>query len=408
MLIHWIWLAHRPSLNEGMKVRLLEHFRDPEAVFYADPEELRTVEGLSRDAFEALADKNLTQPEEILTECKRKKLHILTWQDEDYPVRLKNIPDPPILLYYKGKLPEFDALPLIGIVGTRKASAYGLQTAKRMGYQIGRCGGVVVSGMAYGIDGMAMSGALSAGTFTIGVLGCGADVVYPVSNRRLFQDVEELGCLISEFPPGAPPLGWHFPKRNRLISGLSCGVLVVEAPEKSGALITARRALDQGRDVFAVPGNIDIPTFVGSNQLIRDGAIMAASGWDVMREYEGLYPDIVRRDTQTGPADLPEPEVLKVAQKPVLPRKKKDLKKDFKKKDIDKAASSPYSDVNTIPAGLSPEAQSILACLQKGETAVDDLVAQTGLTTGKLLAILTLLELKGHIKRLPGKRISLK
>ncbi len=416
MLIHWIWLAHRPGINEGMKVRLLEYFRDPEAIFYADPEDFRHIEGLSKDALASLKEKDLTQAEEILAECKKKKLHILTWQDAGYPMRLKNIPDPPILLYYKGQLPEFDALPLIGVVGTRKASAYGLQTAKRMGYQIGRCGGVVVSGMAYGIDGMAMSGALSAGALTIGVLGSGADVVYPVSNRRLFQDVEELGCLLSEFPPGTPPYAWNFPKRNRIISGLSCGVLVVEAPEKSGALITADRALNQGRDVFVVPGNIDIPTFVGSNQLLREGAIMAASGWDVMREYEGLYPGKVRRDTQPSRqtaypdevAKQEEPEPLKVAQKPVHPGKKKLLKKDFKKKGIDKETSSPYSDVNTVAAGLSPEEQNVVQCLQKGEMAADDLVVQTGLTTGKLLSILTRLELKGHIRRLPGKRISLK
>ncbi len=413
MLLHWIWLAHRPGLNEGMKVRLLEHFRDPEAVFYADPADLRHIEGLSRDAAAALGEKDLTQAEQILEACQKKKLHILTWQDAAYPARLKNIPDPPILLYYKGQLPEFDALPLIGVVGTRKASAYGLQTAKRMGCQIGRCGGVVVSGMAYGIDGMAMAGALSAGAMTVGVLGCGADVVYPVSNRSLFRDVEERGCLISEFPPGTAPYAWNFPKRNRIISGLSCGVLVVEAPEKSGALITAGRALDQGRDVFAVPGNIDIPSFVGSNQLLREGAIMAASGWDVLREYEGLFPDKIRRDTQPSfqtayPDEVAkQQEPLKVAQKPVLPRKKKPIKKDSEKKTIDKETSSPYSDVNTMPAGLSSEAQNVVLCLQKGDALVDDLVAQTGLTTGKLLSVLTMLELKGHIKRLPGKRISL-
>ena len=416
MLIHWIWLAHRPGLNDRMKVCLLQHFRDPEEIFFADRDAFDHIEGMSEDAKASLADKELITAEQILEDCNREKLHILTYQDAAYPVRLKNIADPPIVLYYKGRLPEFDALPVIGVVGTRRASAYGLQTAKRMGYQIGKCGGIVVSGMAYGIDGMAMAGALTAGQVTVGVLGCGADIVYPLSNRALFRDVETYGCILSEFPPGTPPAKWTFPKRNRIISGLSCGVLVVEAPEKSGALITARLAADQGRDVFAVPGNIDIPTFEGSNRLIRDGAIMVSSGWDVVSEYEGLYPDKIHRADmavhQTAyPDELRKQEEqipLKVAQKAEIPGKKKPLKKELEKKDIDKAASTPYSDVNTILSGLSPEGQKIVLCLKDGEKLVDDVIAETGLTTGKLLALLTMLELKGIIKRLPGKRITLK
>ena len=416
MLIYWIWLAHRPGISDRMKRQLLEHFREPEDIFFADEDTLAHVEGMTQETRASLADRDLSTAEQILRSCREKKLQILTIQDAAYPKRLKNIADPPLVLYYKGQLPELDALPVIGVVGTRKASVYGLQTAKRMGYQIGKCGGVVVSGMAYGIDGMAMAGALSAGQPTVGVLGCGADIVYPASNRALFRDVEERGCILSEFPPGTPPAKWTFPKRNRIISGLSCGVLVVEAPAKSGALITARLAADQGRDVFAVPGNIDIPTFEGSNRLLRDGAIMVSSGWDVVSEYEGLFPDkIIRADAASIQRAYPD-EVArqeetipaKVAQKPVLPGKKKNLKKEFKKNTIDKAASSPYSDVNTTIAGLSPEAQKIVLCLKNGERLVDDVIAETGLTTGKLLSALTMLELKGVIKRLPGKQITLK
>lgn len=416
MLIHWIWLAHRPGVNDRMKVCLLQHFRDPEDIFYADGQSFDHIEGMTGEAKASLCDKELIAAEQILADCRREKLHILTYQDAAYPVRLKNISDPPVVLYYKGRLPEFDALPVIGVVGTRKASLYGLQTAKRMGYQIGRCGGIVVSGMAYGIDGMAMAGALTAGQMTVGVLGCGADIVYPASNRALFRDVEQYGCILSEFPPGTSPAKWTFPRRNRIISGLSCGVLVVEAPVKSGALITARQAADQGRDVFAVPGNIDLPTFEGSNRLLRDGAIMVSSGWDVLSEYEGLYPDKIRRmddpSLQTVCPDAlfkqEEPEPLKVAQKAAVPEKKEHLKKELEKKAIDKAASSPYSDVNTVLAGLSPEGKQIVSCLIEGDRLVDDVIAETGLTTGKLLAALTMLELKGVIKRLPGKRIQLK
>lgn len=418
MLVHWIWLAHRPELTEWEKVQLLQHFQDPENIYFADAGAFSHL-GLKKEAIAALQDKNLSACEEILVNCQKEKLHILTFQDAAYPVRLKNIPDPPLVLYYKGQLPDFDGSPVIGVVGTRKASGYGLQTAKRMGYQIGRCGGIVVSGLAFGIDSMAMSGALTAGTTVVGVLGCGADVVYPPSNRGLFQDTIQYGCIISEFAPGTPPYRWNFPRRNRIISGLSCGVLVVEAPEGSGALITADRALEQGRDVFVVPGNIDIPTFVGSNRLIREGATPVSSGWDILSEYEALYPDKIRKDTKPSHqtaypdevkkvASEAEKATSKVAQTLRVPEKKEKLKKDFAKKVIDKEPVAPYIDLNDTLPKLSSDEAAIVNALRQGERLVDDVIAETGLTTGKLLSSLTMLELKGILMRLPGKRIRLK
>ena len=411
MLLHWIWLAHRPGVSDRMKVRLLQHFRDPEDIYFADAESYRHIEGMTAEAAEGLKDKDLHAAEAALEACRRERLHILTYQDAAYPSKLKNIPDPPVLLYYKGQLPDLDSLPVIGVVGTRKASAYGMQTAKRMGYQIAKCGGIVVSGLAYGIDGMAMSGALTAGQMTVGVLGCGADIVYPMSNRALFRDVEDYGCILSEFAPGTQPAKWTFPKRNRIISGLSNGVLVVEAPEGSGALITANHALEQGRDVFVVPGNIDQLGFVGSHRLLRDGATLVSSGWDILSEYEALYPDWIRRDEQPShqtvyPEELEAEKPLpKVAQKAKLPGKNKALKKILEKKSIDKEASDAYSDVNTVLPKLSEEEQKVVDALSSGERLVDDVIAETGLTTGKILALLTMLELKGVVKRLPGKRI---
>ena len=419
MLVHWIWFAHRPGLSDRMKITLLQHFQDPEEIYYADSGAFDHVEGLTPEAVEALSDKILVPAEEILEYCHREKIHLLTFRDAGYPGRLKNIADPPVLLYYKGTLPDFDANPVIGVVGTRKASAYGLTTAKRMGYQIGKCGGMLVSGMAYGIDSMAMSGALTADACVIGVLGCGADIVYPPSNRALFRDTEQHGCILSEFAPGTPPISYNFPRRNRIIAGLSCGVLVVEAPEKSGALITARLALDQGRDVFTVPGNIDVPSFAGSNQLLRDGAIPVFSGWDAVSEYEALYPDKIRRysasnhqtaypdEVQTAAAQ-PEKPAAKVAQKVCKPAEKDTAEEKSHKKVIDKAASAPYIDVNDTLPKLSDEESKVVACLKQGERLVDDVIAETGMTTGKLLALLTMLELRGVIRRLPGKRISLK
>ncbi len=419
MLVHWIWLCSRPGLTDRGRVSLLQHFRDAEEVYFAGADAYDRIPGLSGEAAEALQDKVLVEAEEILATCARKNIRVLTWQDAAYPNRLKNIPDPPMVLYYKGRLPDFDGNPLIGVVGTRKASAYGLTTAKRMGYQIGKCGGILVSGMAFGIDGVAMSGALTAGATVVGVLGSGADIVYPVSNRALFADVEKFGCILTEFPPGTPPYKWNFPKRNRLISGLSCGILVVEAPKISGALITANQALEQGRDVFAVPGNLGVASCAGSNRLLRDGAILAGSGWDILSEYQALFPDKIRKDTAPSKQSAYPDEVAKaaaedekmpgkVAQKTHIPEKSRKKKEKNDKNVIDNGGNSPYSDVNKAPPALSGDSQRIADLLASGERLVDEVIAETGLPTAKVLSLLTMLELKGVIKRLPGKRIALK
>ena len=405
MLIHWIWLAHRPGVSDRMKSGLLEHFSDPEDIYYAEESAFRGISGLTDNALEGLKDKNLTQAEEILAACDRKGLRILTFSDENYPQRLKNIPDPPIVLYYQGELPDFDNNALIAVVGTRKASPYGLAAAKRMGWQLAKCGGIVVSGMAFGIDGVAMQSALSAGGTVVGVLGCGADVVYPASNRQLYADTAQFGCILSEFPPETPPVSWNFPKRNRIISGLSCGVLVVEAPEKSGALITAHQALEQGRDVFVVPGNIDVDTFVGSNRLLRDGGILASNGWDVLSEYEAQFPDKLHKDD--APVHLPREQsdqLPKVAQKPRIPAKKE--KSD--KKVIDKPKQSSYSDVNKEQPKLSDSEKRIVSAIGNSPRLVDDVIAETGMRAAQLLPLLTMLEVRGVIKRLPGRYIALK
>lgn len=411
MLVHWIWLATRQNVSDRMKTELLRHFRDPEEIYFAGKEAFRNVEDLSEEGFAALQDKDLQKAEWVLRQCRKESISILTFQDAGYPAHLKNIPDPPVVLYYKGRLPDFDGAPLIGVVGTRQASAYGLTAAKRMGYQIARCGGIVVSGMAKGIDSMAMGGALTAGGSVVGVLGCGADMVYPPSNQDLFADTERYGCILSEFIPGTPPMAWNFPKRNRIISGLSCGVLVVEAPEKSGALITANQALEQGRDVFVVPGNIDVPTFVGSNRLLRDGAIAVSSGWDILSEYESLYPGKIRRDNANVHLTAYPDEVqsvAKVAQKPETPKKNPAGKPKNDKKVIDKEAQPSYSDVNKSISNATPEEQTVICALQNGERLVDDVIAEVGLPTAKVLSMLTIMEIKGIIKRLPGKRIALK
>ena len=418
MLIHWIWLATRPGLNDRQKLDILQVFWDPEEVFFGERAAYANVKGMTPEGVQALADKNLTPAQEILDACIRQDIHICTFYDAAYPTKLKNIADPPLVLYYKGTLAGLDMRPVIGVVGTRKASVYGLTTASRMGYQIARCGGILASGVAAGIDGKAMTGALTAGGTVVGVLGCGIDVVYPATHRSLYLDTERNGCLISEFPPGTPPYKWNFPKRNRIISGLSNGVLVVEAPHGSGALITARRALDQGRDVFVVPGNIDVPTFEGSNALLRDGGIAVSSGWDVVSEYEALYPGIIKREQQTLQQSATEEEKIiventekalpKVAQKPVVPVDKTRFDRKNVKKPIDNGQQTSYSDQREIFESLSQEEKDLLEPLRNGETLVDDLIVASGLPAGKVLGMLTMLQIRGVVKMLPGKRVSLK
>jgi len=285
--VYWIWFAELRGISLFVKRQLLEKFRDPENIYLAEakafPEEIR----------EALQEKDLTRATEMENLCRRQNIGILTFADSAYPEKLRNIEDPPMVLYFKGKLPNWQAQPVIGVVGTRKASPYGLQTAQLLAAQISVCGGLVVSGVATGIDAASMEGALDAGCNTVGVVAGGVDVVYPAHNRALYQRTEKNGCILSQYPPGSRPFPGNFLQRNRIISGVSDGVLVVEAPEKSGALNTARHAFAQGRDLFVVPGNLGVDTCLGSNALLQEGAYAALSGWDVVKHYAPLYPGTV-------------------------------------------------------------------------------------------------------------------
>lgn len=416
MLLHWIWLAERPSLNGRVKWELVQHFSDPEDIYHADSKAFEEIEGLTREGAEALLDRDLSRARWVLDQCIQNNIHLLTIRDSGYPRRLKNIYDPPILLYYKGTVPDFDNQPAIGIVGTRKCSPYGAQTARRMGYEVAACGGLVVSGLADGIDAAAMGGVLLAHKSVVGILGCGADIVYPRCNSGLFADTQRYGCILSEFAPGTAPMKQNFPRRNRIISGICDGVLVVEAPEKSGSLITARQAGEQGRDVFVVPGNVDATGFVGSNRLLRSGAIAVSTGWDVMSEYEYSYPGKVKKAEMAEklppiPAELPQTGVenanSKVAQKPKLPKENRELHKKFNKINIDNGAMEPYIDLNDILTGLTPDEQTVVRAITKREQLVDEVMGSVDMSAGKVLAILTMLELKGKIIRHPGKRVSL-
>lgn len=400
MLEYWLWLAHRPNLNEHQKMQLLQSFQTPEGVYQAEPAEFGYFSGLTAQGRLALTQKDLAPYQAVLEYCQRENIHILTVSDAEYPRRLRNIYDPPLVLYYKGTFPQFDGAPAISIVGTRKSTAYGQSVAGRMGAEISACGGIVVSGLAAGIDAAAMTGALQTGRPMVGVLGTGVDVVYPRENRELFRRVEQCGCILSEFLPKTTGFKWNFPKRNRIISGLSVATVVIEAPERSGALNTARQALNQGRDVYAVPGNIDLPSFAGSNQLICEGAGAVTSGWQVISEYSALFPDKIHR------AEAPyreSPAVQKARTQPLEKTNTPALKKD-----VDNSASTLYIDrKQTLPA-LTAEEKQIVDALHGTENRVDDIIAETGIPSGALLRSLTMLELKKVIVRLPGNRIALR
>lgn len=396
MQTHWLWFSRLTSLSLRQKHRLLTQFGSLEKLL--DAVDFAGLE-LKEEALEDLKTKDTAQAARLCRLCGKNGIGILCWDDPRYPGALRQIPDPPLVLYYLGKLPNFAEKPAIGVVGTRKASTYGLTTARRISGQIAACGAAVVSGMAFGIDSMAALGALDAGGTVVGVLGCPIDKVYPASNRALYDRMKERGCLLSEYGPGDMTGPWSFPQRNRIISGLTLGVLVVEAPEKSGALITAQSALEQNRDVFVVPGNVDVDTCAGSNALLRAGAIMVSCGWDVVEQYASRYPQALHRADYTPTEDLPAFD-LQVAQIPQIPEPNC-------KKSIDKAPSPPYSVVDKqIP--LTEEEQAVVAVLQNGADLVDNVIAQAGVCPGNAMAVMTMLEIKGLVEKLPGNCVKLK
>lgn len=391
MLKYWIWLTTRKYVGTRGAYLLLRHFGSPEAVYFAEENAYKAVSAIRNP--KGLLDKDLGGAEKILRACHEKGLFVLTMQDAAYPHRLRVLDDPPLVLYGKGTLPDLDG-PVIGVVGTRYASLYGMQQARRMGYGLSRCGATVVSGGAKGIDTEALEGALLGGNPVVAVLGNGVDVVYPAGNRKLFSDVAAKGCLLSEYPPGTPPNREHFPVRNRIISGLSMGVLVVEAPDPSGALITANKALDQGRDVFALPANVGQETGKGNLQLLRDGAILVRDPWEVLEEYQGQYPALQSRDCrgwEKEPVEIQRPEMSDAADE----------------KGIDKGKASQYIDAKKILDALTPEEQRLVLLLEQGPVHIDTLSEQMGQPAGGVLALLTMLEVRGLIKHLPGRMFSL-
>ncbi len=271
-VLSWTWLSVRLGAASPYLNPLLEHFAAAADVYAADHAALAAVEGLPESVRLRLLDKDTDRAERILEDCRRLGIGVMTYDDPRYPRLLKQIAKPPAVLYFVGKPIDFDRKLGVAVVGTRTMTEYGRDVTYRFSYDLASAGAVIVSGMALGVDGMAAAGSLDAQMPTAVVLGSGLDVVYPKMHTKLYKCILRDGFAVSEYPPGAEPDARNFPQRNRIISGLARCVLVTECPETSGALITAREALAEGKPLFAVPGAITMPGSAGTNELIKSGS----------------------------------------------------------------------------------------------------------------------------------------
>lgn len=400
-LKYWLWLSTRRGGEEHPELlcRLLEQFGTPEAVYFADPEEYRRIPDLPPLMRQELEDKTLDSAEAILERCARLDIHVMTVQDTDYPDRLRQIRDYPLVLYRKGKWFPLDEMLTIGMVGTRKATPYGVNMAATLAMDLSRDGAVVVSGMAEGIDTASVKGALQAGGTPVSVLGGGIDVPYPYENRFLYDDVAAVGALLSEYPPGTRPQGFHFPVRNRIISGLSCGVIAVEGAERSGTMITMRLALEQNRDTYAVPGNADAPMSRGTNRLIQRGeAQLLLHAGEILEEYAGRYA--VRLKQQEDPLTREEREQrLSGIRMPKRREKRNDPPEP-------KAEEPPRPTMTRSDASaqLSEEQMTILEAVADTPLLTDEIIEKTGLPAHQVMAALTILQVGGFVQEQAGKR----
>lgn len=358
----WVGLSLLPGVGPRTIRRWVERAGSAEAVWRHLAAFLDRAGGHD----EVLAAWRTADPIGVVARSRELGLTMLSPADPAYPPLLRTIPDPPPVLYVRGIV---DVGPAVAIVGSRRATPYGRAVAERLAFDLAAAGVTVVSGLARGIDGAAHRGALDGGGRTVAVLGCGLDVTYPREHRQLAGAIAGSGALVSEFPPGVPPLPSHFPRRNRIISGLSLGVVVVEGAEDSGALITADCALDQGREVFAVPGSVLSRSSRAPHTLLRQGARIVESAADI-REELGLVPL-----TEAGRP----PEVARPPD------------------------GAPLAQGET--SGEAAGETRLLAALEAGPCQIDELIARTGLSAGEVAALVTILELRGLARTLPGQMV---
>ncbi len=438
--LYWIWLSQRIGAGKGGFVELLEHFGSPENIYSADGDELLQFKKKGWEKkIEALLDKSLDEAYNIEKYCQRNRIELLKYGESGYPQLLNGLKNPPVLLYAKGKIPDLDRKVCISVVGTRELTEYGRQSAYKISYELASAGAVVVSGLALGIDAVSSCGALDAGGKTVAVLGSGVDRIYPPAHKKLAEQVAKNGLLLSEYPPLEAPTKASFPIRNRIISGLSQGTLVIEADEISGALITAKAAIVQGRQVFALPGNVDSVTSIGTNSLIKDGAIPITCAADVLENYRYIYRQSIDPSalTRVGSRSSLKPGALasrgvdegdsavKTKKEGAISvalhsKKRMDGKtvnklvgntefpqfeeaprlKELSKEEKEQGA--PCEDQARVIAELDEKELKIFDAIPKGQSIGLDAVCRLGYDPRTAMSLLTSLEMKGLILLLPG------
>lgn len=405
----WLTLALLPGLGTTSVIKLLARFRSTRAVLTARLAELEEVVGPT-------TARRITQYADLVDIDRQERLiaqwraWILTQEDAAYPLRLAEIYDPPLVLFGRGTLLEQDDRS-VAIVGTRRATSYGLRMAARFAGALARRGVTVVSGMASGIDAAAHRAAIEAGGRTIAVLGCGVDQVYPRENAELMDRIIENGCVLSQFPMEDRPSRGHFPYRNRIISGMTMGTLVVEAPARSGALITARQAADQGREVFALPGRIDMPECEGPHRLIQNGAKLVMNVEDILEELEPIADappppaaDQTEFATATASAQRDEtaPSAPTASRAAARPRQRPEpAQQSPAERPAPAARPAPPRE---LPEDLSSEERRIIELLGPEGSYVDEIAAECNFSISTTLSSLTMLQLKGLVDQLSGKR----
>lgn len=413
-VMYWIWLADKFGIASKEFPRLAESYGDPYDVYRLDEEEIEQLEGICDLTKKKLCDKSLERAYSIMRYCAKQHIDVIGYSDARYPSRLKTIEDPPVLLYCMGRMPDMNRRLCVGMVGTRKMSEYGRQSALKISYELAAAGACVVSGMALGIDGVSACGALEADGVTVAVLGCGVDVTYPKEHARLMKAIIKRGAVISEYPPSSEPRAENFPKRNRIISGLCQGVLIVECAKRSGALITAARAISQGRELFALPGKIDDASSEGPNELIQEGANVVLGAADIIDHYGFLYSDVIDYGALTKARarfGLDERTLKKygVASRRVGRAAVRD------EKTAPKTAPAPAAEADAVPekndgaaqlsaavAALDDGTRRIYGLLPDGVAFTPDAVKTDSGDVGEVMTALTVLEISGLIESRPG------
>ncbi len=389
---YWVWLSL--ALGTGMRYdSVVDKYGNPRTFYETGEEGFRQLPKVREETVKRLMKTTLGDAYRVMEKTEKLKGRIITFDSEEYPSRLRNIFAYPAVLYVRGELPDFDDNLYIAMVGTRKCSQYGINAAVKIAGELAAKGAVIVSGLAEGIDGAAHSAAITAGGKTVAVMATGLDRVYPTCNKGLFEKIVENGAVVTDYPPGAELSGRNFPVRNRLISGISSGTVIVEASMRSGALITANHAIEQGKDVFAVPGNIFRDNLAGNNMLLKQGAIPVTCAADILEEYEYKYLDRI----EMSKLKL-EPRAVKKSESDKAEREKKTETNEEKK----------VPERRELPPEMSEESRMVYAVLEGKSKSTDDISAESGLPFHTVASALTELEIYGMVRSLPGNSFSLK